>query len=459
MINILLFITVFLIPFYFIRFDILSIPTNIFEVAVLLLLVVFVTQNLKPKTQNSKTLIYYSLFVILFFLSFLIGASKAGFSLDSLGIVKSYLIVPVIFAYLIGEHYHPASPKELRGASRSILQIQADEKRNSLILQPKTQNLKPIFLGLYVSLLVVSLWAILQRLDVINTLFYQIGDASFNQYLGENFRAFGPFESPNYLAMFIVPILYLTIGTNLKFKIYNLKLWNVIFYLSLILPLIALVLTKSRAGLIALVVSVSLLVIFWLYKKLKSKVAKVSLVIFSFILYSLFFILLLKFGLRPETDSARLEIYSYSWQMIKQNPIWGVGLGNYQEYLSTIGVSDSFREIVLPYAYHPHNLFMGLWLNLGILGLLSFVAFVLYLLINTTKFLYLSLAKNADKNLDNSNNVFSTILFAVSIIAVLIHGIFDTTYFKNDLSAIFWLAVILTAYSFSDHETYKSKTK
>jgi len=424
MINILLFITVFLIPFYFIRFDILSIPTNIFEVAVLMLLIAIVINNLKFKNNNcnikyfnlgDKTL---STLILLFFLSFLIGSFKAGFSLDSLGIVKSYFVVPLMFGLAIS--YKLSSYK------------------GHTNLKPKTQNLNPVLVGLYASLMFVSVWAISQKFGIITTLFYQAGDVSFNQYLGSNFRAFGPFESPNYLAMFIVPVIFITIGTNLKFKIYNLKLWNIFFYLSLILPLIALFLTKSRAGIIALIVSLSLYGILWLYKKLKSKVAQVALALSSIILSLLFFILLLKFGLRPETDSIRLEIYSYSWQMIRDNPIFGIGLGNYQNYLSNMVTSDSFREIVLPYAYHPHSLFLAMWLNLGLIGLVSFIGLIIFFFINIIKY-----------------PSISNILFSCSIIAILAHGFFDTTYFKNDLSAFFWLAILLTVPFHSDKNLIK----
>ncbi len=421
--DLLLGLTIFLIPFYFIRFKILGIPTNIFELGVLLLLIATLMQatitkkqypvnNQTQKDQNHKTFNHYSLFIILFFLSFLMGSSKAGYSLDSLGIVKSYFVVPVVLGLAIS--------------------YQLSAFRGHINPKPITQNLKPIFFGFYLSLLIVSLWAILQKFGILTTLFYQVGDISFNQYLGDNFRAFGPFESPNYLAMYIVPILFLTIGIMQNAKCKMQKIWKVMFNLTLILPLIALIFTKSRAGIIALAVSLSLLLIFWIYQNLKSKAGKVIIISGSLILYSVFLILVTKYGLRPETDSARFEIYSYSWQMIVENPIFGIGLGGFQNYLSAIPISVSFREIILPYAYHPHNLYMSLWLNVGLLGLISFIGIVVcvigqYFVNNPGK-----------KRLNNAG-----IFMILALVSILIHGILDTTYFKNDLSAIFWVTIAL----------------
>ncbi len=405
MVQVLLGVSTFLLPFYIIRYDLFGIPTNVFEFGVLLIFLIALREIARNNQANkifkeyiakfSKTLIAS---VIIFIISSFIGIWRAGFTLDSFGIVKSWVIVPMIFCFTVGFFVF-------------------NKKNND-------KYILAINYGLLSSLIIVSLWAVFQRLGIIGAVLYQSGDGSFGQYLGDNFRAFGPFESPNYLAMYIVPLWFIIIGTMQKAKSKKLKVWNGIFYLSLILPAIALILTKSRAGLIALAVSLSFLGFAWLYKKLKTNVAKIALTLSCLILYSVFFILVYKFGMRPETDSMRFEIYRYSWQMIKENPIWGVGLSNFQNHLSNMPLSDSFRQIVLPYAYHPHNLYFALWLNFGLLGLIAFMGIVALTICNIIK----------------SKNVYS-ILITAAMISVLIHGIFDTTYFKNDLSTIFWLIV------------------
>ena len=77
---------------------------------------------------------------------------------------------------------------------------------------------------------------------------------------------------------------------------------------------------------------------------------------------------------------------------------------------------------------HPHNIFFAFWLNAGLLGLIALFIFI----------------------------VFTHRRFTYPLIAfwgLLIHGLFDTPFWKNDLSMIFWLIlgaiVILQTYGTS----------
>ncbi|OQA04832.1 MAG: O-Antigen ligase [bacterium ADurb.Bin400] len=130
---------------------------------------------------------------------------------------------------------------------------------------------------------------------------------------------------------------------------------------------------------------------------------------------------------RLESDMARIEIYRYSWQMVRDNPIWGVGLGNYHTAIEEATRQfPLFRISVLPYALHPHNLVMALWLNLGIAGLAVFAIVVV------------SYFRRLRQTIDPLRWAG-----ALAMISILVHGVVDTTYFKNDLSALFWLTVAL----------------
>ncbi|MDO8444025.1 MAG: hypothetical protein Q7S80_00785, partial [bacterium] len=82
-----------------------------------------------------------------------------------------------------------------------------------------------------------------------------------------------------------------------------------------------------------------------------------------------------------------------------------------------------FQVKTLPSALHPHNVYLAMWLNLGILGLIIFVIMVV----------------NFFRRLWPQRNYYLALCLMAAMSAILIHGLFDTTYFKNDLSAIFWL--------------------
>lgn len=65
---------------------------------------------------------------------------------------------------------------------------------------------------------------------------------------------------------------------------------------------------------------------------------------------------------------ARAKLWMFSWMLVKEEPLTGVGFGGFRE----AGGSYGFFE-------YPHNLFIEVWLELGLLGLLIlFVWIVLF---------------------------------------------------------------------------------
>ncbi|MEK7189701.1 MAG: O-antigen ligase family protein, partial [Patescibacteria group bacterium] len=109
--------------------------------------------------------------------------------------------------------------------------------------------------------------------------------------------------------------------------------------------------------------------------------------------------------------------------MLKTNPILGAGLANYQTAVRPWHILR-WAEIYL----YPHNVFITFWSETGLFGLIAF----LWLIILFFK-----------KTIANHTRL-SKILIA-SMIIILIHGIVDVPYFKNDLSVIFWTLLGLAA--------------
>jgi O-antigen ligase len=88
-----------------------------------------------------------------------------------------------------------------------------------------------------------------------------------------------------------------------------------------------------------------------------------------------------------------------------------------------------YQKYFLPYLEwsvpQPHNIFLAFWLEAGILGLLGFL-WLIFLFFKT------SIKKTAIHK-----NEYAIILAA--IICILVQGFFEATYWKNDLSAVFWI--------------------
>lgn len=232
-------------------------------------------------------------------------------------------------------------------------------------------------------------------------------------------RLMGIFNSPNYLAMYLAPAFI--IGLE---QIQNLKLKRLVI-IALFFIIITLYFTYSYSAwisIIASIVAISLM-------KNKNSLKKITIVVV--ILLTLF---LSQVNNKKLTDllsvnprsslSSRIMIWKASEKMIENNFWLGIGPGNFQEkYLEYQKFYPPYLEWAVP---HSNNLYLNFWLSGGVLGLVGFLGLV---------FLFLRDILVGIKKEPNGA-LFMTLGI---MLIILIHGIFDTTYFKNDLAIIFWL--------------------
>ena len=383
----------FFIPSYIFRFDLFSLPTNALEVIIAATALIFLIERLVIAKDKKITFGFWYYYLLILFAT--LGVYISADRISSLGILKGWFLIPAVFYILVINIFNK-------------------------------ENIRTISIPLFISLLIVSLLAALQKLGVITTMFYQVGDPGFFDYI-ENNRAFGPFESPNYLAMFIVPVGLLSLPIFEYFKkAIDKTLVGVLF----ILPLFALYSTKSLGGLLALGFGIISFFAFGLAKTYRAKVAnsgkQIAIWVFAVIVGAAGFAYIFS-NISKDTYSrnVRVEIYNYAIDLVKTHPIFGIGTGQFQSQVEKISSSNAgFQMYGLSYALHPHNLYLAFWLNLGIFGFLAFI----YILIS----FFINLGRRGGDILLLSG------AFA-AMVAIMIHGLVDTTYFKNDLSVIFWL--------------------
>jgi O-antigen ligase len=233
-------------------------------------------------------------------------------------------------------------------------------------------------------------------------------------------RLQGLFNSPNYLAMYLAPAMI--IGAML-FKEDRKK-----YALSLAAISLAFYLTYSFAAWAAIAGVWAGL--FWL----KNKESRHKKAIGGFlILVGLVFCLQIKtdklnslLNLEPRSSLvSRSMIWKSAGKLIADHPLWGIGPGNFQtKYLE-------YQKYYPPYlewaASHPHNLYLAVYLYTGILGWSAFCLLLFFWL----------------KKISRRRKEKIVLISLGIIIYFLLHGLADTTYFKNDLAVIFWLAIFL----------------
>ncbi len=143
-------------------------------------------------------------------------------------------------------------------------------------------------------------------------------------------------------------------------------------------------------------------------------------------------------------SSGRLKIWRVAWKMIYDFPFLGIGpdmWGHYikQYSLPTFTYIDIKGNPVNAYAVDPHNLYLLIWINYGILNLVCFLCI-----------LFFSLRKGSQNIKRNSSKSIRTISLAsfISLIVWIIMSFFTMRFFNKTIliyALIFWsiIAVIL----------------
>lgn len=228
--------------------------------------------------------------------------------------------------------------------------------------------------------------------------------------------------SPNYLSMYLVPaaigLLYLVIKNvrDVSKALY--------FGFCLVLVAVALYLTASRGILLSLPIGLVVLV-YQFIRKEHQKTYKYIAVVASVAVIALgawFF--RPSFGDMGRTGSSsniRYYIWTTSAEIIRKNPVFGIGLSNFQDYFTELTKGRvNYGEYIAPQALTAHNLYLHLYLTTGVLGLVSFLSLV-------------GLAFTKSKN----------IVVAAMVISILVYGLVDVPFFRNDLAGMFWILLAL----------------
>lgn len=249
-----------------------------------------------------------------------------------------------------------------------------------------------------------------------------VWQAATGNFITVDGRASAWFVSANYLSMYLVPILILGAVVWLSRN----KLYKGVAMLGWLLGLAALYVSFSYGGWVGLLGA--LLVGAAVYYRAHWKVwiwgALIPVLAFVSQLGNERFMRMLDLSERSSA-SVRIQVWQTGLLMIKENWLTGIGLGQFRDqYLAFANraFSPPWELAIL----HAHNLLLQFMVNLGIVGTAGFI----WLIVQFFRWFRGHLGPMA-----------TTLIAAMS--AILIHGLIDTTYWKNDLSALFWIILAL----------------
>ncbi|TMF25969.1 MAG: hypothetical protein E6I36_01610 [Chloroflexi bacterium] len=129
------------------------------------------------------------------------------------------------------------------------------------------------------------------------------------------------------------------------------------------------------------------------------------------------------------TFDVRGDIWVATARMLRDHPIFGAGINAYQD---TMAPYRKPFPILSPEPY-PHNIFLTSWTELGILGMVAFTLIVGILVVRSFRALP-GAAAWARPLLWGTGMAF---------VMVVVHGLVDSPYWKNDLSVEFWILAAL----------------
>lgn len=234
-------------------------------------------------------------------------------------------------------------------------------------------------------------------------------------------RATGPYPHPNNLALFLERAGLLGAGYVLASPGFD--RWA---GAGAAMALLGVGLTFSRGA--GLAVLVGLLLILFALKRVRGlRVLTAAAVVLTGVLLVTVGDRVLDTG-STGASSTRWLIWKSSVRMALDHPVWGVGLDQfYTQYWPRYVEPAGWPE---RYTSHAHNLFLDVWLRLGILGVIAGAVFGG------------TLAKQGYRIVRGRRSADALALGAfAAIVTGFVHGMVDNGFFLPDLAVLTWFAV------------------
>ena len=376
-------VTAALAPAYTIRWHLGFYPTTVLENAIVLTLVVFVVEHLRggrpPLTWRSPFLVPAILFVV----AGAIAVITAPGLTAALGLFRAYILEPIAFGFV------------------GINVVRTPERAFQVVL------------GLFGGAAVAGLAnSVLVALALAHHTYDVTQTPPVVIYL-----------TANAVALYVVPLT----GVAGALALHASGVARVAGVLFFVIGVVITVLSFSRGGYLALA-AVSLGLVLSSHRRLLllglGVVAAAGLALIGPVRTR---VLIETHNVYGNTIQSRLDLWSATVKLIRQRPLFGAGLSGFADriapYFTHLHTQANFID--------PHNIVLNFWVETGLLGLLS-MGWILGAA--------LVAALRGWRSADTGWRPYElgTLL---AMVAVIVHGMVDVPYFKNDLSIEFWTLV------------------
>ncbi len=290
--------------------------------------------------------------------------------------------------------------------------------------------------GIVIASVPVSLYGIIQKF---------VGFEEQSKWHDENMfgdiggRVVSFFENPNVFGEYLIWLIIISISA---YAVTQNKKLKVLLAVAVATATISMVFTYSRGCWIGVLIALAIYLfltnrkVFWLF-------AFCGVISIFFLPDSIISRIASVGDMSDTSTSYRVYIWKGTFEMLKDYWFTGIGLG-----------SSAFNEVYPVYAYsaisapHPHNLYLLIVSETGIIGVIGFV-FVIFVY-------YKNMIKSYIYSQNRKVKVFSA-AFIAAMTGYLIQGLFDNVWYNYRIYMLFWIFIALgTSLYLNSREEYKN---
>jgi putative inorganic carbon (hco3(-)) transporter len=369
-------LTCALAPAYVIRWRVGPFPTTLLEAAVLVTLTVFALETLRSGTLPTwRTPL--TIPAALFLVAGALSVLASPGRVAALGLYRAYFVEPILFGFV-------------------VLTVVCSWRGALVVLS-----------GLWAGAAVVALANLGLEVQLA-------GRHAFNATWMPQVVIY---TTQNAVSLYLDPLVAMAAALAVHSRLVLARRLGIAF---LVIALPAEALSLSRAGWLALgaVALVLALTVRWRWLLLGAGAAAGLALLASGHAARLFE------AVKGDTLSGRIDMWQAALALLRRRPIFGAGLTGYPDLIRPF-----WHQYDPLWALHPHNIVLNFWAETGLLGLLSFG-----MIVGVTAVLAWRGWRSADPAWWRPLHL--GVLLA--LVAVVVHGLLDVPYLKNDLSLEFW---------------------
>lgn len=377
MIKRMLYVLPLFLPLYTLRFHLGPFPTTLLELYVLGLIGLFTYKNgFVGWKRGWERLGAWRYPVLAWFFVTLVSVFVAPDNIGGLGLWRAYVLEPLLVFVLMAE----------------VLRDSVDLVR-----------IRRHFFGVTI---ILAGWALMQ---------FVTGQGiphPWDVAIRAGRRATGPFPFPNALSLFAAPVMIWAFFTWLHDRADRLAL------VGWLAGGMAIALAKSQGAVFAVTV------VAWLGLAVRKETRRFAVYGVLIALFAWLVTPSLRTALQREitfkgwSGQVRLFIWRESWAMLKDHPVMGAGFGGYPTVFKPYHKAKAIEIF-----QYPHTILFNFWSETGMFGVLVFG----WIVATWIRLVY------------RASGWKGLLAGIAPLCVVLIHGLVDVPYFKNDLAIAFWM--------------------